>query len=138
MSIKKGTVVKVVLAEKSYHGFTAGEEVTATGEDFFADKNWKNFEDHKGYSQFLLPRHYEVISTPSEVVIAPLVVKVEGEIPETEVSLPSKVIYGVINSKDEVQATTSDRDHARDLKSILGGKRKGVRIFAYTASKEIR
>lgn len=133
----KGTKVVIVSGGNGvYHYFENGAVVTfdysSPFGDLFRGTVYADDGVYEDETQYLLTHHYKLYEgeeLPDEV-------KVSGEIPEK--NLPSKVIYGVINAKDEVQATTSDRDHARDLKSMLGGKRKGVRIFAYTASKEIR
>lgn len=137
MSLKNGTKVVIVNGAGTFHYFKQGAVVTADATSPFGDMfrgtvYCTSGEVFENETQYLNPEHYKLYEGeefPDEV-------KVSGEIPEK--NLPSKVIYGVVNSNDEVQATTSDRDHARDLKSMLGGKRKGVKIFAYTAQKEIR
>ncbi|UAV89710.1 hypothetical protein [Pseudomonas phage COT4] len=139
-SVQKGTVVRVLANSVRQHAFKAGSIVTALGEDFGPSSKgvWSNFEDEDGYTQYLLPTHYEVVSTPkaAEPVKAPVLE--EGEAGVVGEDLPNKVVYGVLNAEDEIYATTADRDFARELKAALGGKRKGVRIFQYAAVKEIR
>jgi hypothetical protein len=138
-SVQKGTVVRVLGPKSLHHNFKEGLIVTATGEDFGPHHLgvWSNFKDEEGDTQFLLPHHYELVDTPK--VAAPVVV-VKEEAVKVEVAevLPNKAVYGVLNAEDEIYATTADRDFARELKAALGGKRKGVRIFQYTAVKEIR
>lgn len=143
-SVEKGTVVRVKNIATYDHAFKGGAVVTATGEDFGPHHRgtWSNFVTDEGSTQFLLPEHYDLVEAvkpvEKKVVVEAPVIKVEGEIPETEVNLPNKVVYGILNADDDIYATTADRDFARELKAALGGKRKGVRIFQYAAVKEIR
>jgi len=88
---------------------------------------WRQFKDADGSHQYLLERHYKAYVEPVKVE-APVVAEV----------LPTKAAYAVFNANDEIVATSSDREYARELKAALGGKRKGIRIFSYTAEKEIR
>lgn len=137
-SVEKGTVVRVLGPGNSAHYFKEGLIVTATGEDFGRHPlgNWSNFEDEEGNTQFLLPYHYEVVAYP-EVGEAPLD-KTPTIVDSVDEDLPTKVIYVIVNSEEEIYATTADRDFAREMKAGLGGKRKGFRIFQYAAVKEIR
>lgn len=134
-AVPKGTVVRVNDVKTHDHGFARGVVVTSTGEDFGDHHmgNWSQFVTEEGYTQYLLPHHYKVVDEP-EVV---LVDEAPAEVGIVDI-LPNKVVYGVLNAGDEIYATTADRDFARELKAALGGKRKGVRIFQYTAAKEIR
>ncbi len=127
--MKIGTKVRVInegnRAER--HGFDVGAVVTSEGDSFLHGmKVWELFVDETGFSQYLLPEHYEIISDTKAV----------EKVVDSE--LPTKVVYAVLNAKDEVYATTDDRDYAREIKSALGGKRKGIRIFQCSATKEIR
>lgn len=145
-SVSKGVVVKVVSRGDNAHSFEVGEHVTSMGEDFGPHHQgvWARFKNEEGETQYLLPEHFEVVEAPKAVekkvvveVPAILVEESPAEVGIEEI-LPNKVVYGVLNAEDEIYATTADRDFARELKSALGGKRKGVRIFQYAAVKEIR
>lgn len=137
--VPKGVVVRIHHTKNTYdHNFIAGSLATSEGEDFQEHPRgaWSLFCDEAGQIQWLLPEHYELVE-----VEEPVVLLVEGDASEVAVlvsDLPNKVIYGVLNAEDEIYASTSDRDFARELKAALGGKRKGVRIFQYAAVKEIR
>lgn len=128
-TVSKGVVVKVHTTKTYDHAFKAGAVVTSEGVDFGSHHRgtWSLFKDEAGETQYLLPEHYDIVEAP---------VLVAGETSGED--LPNKVVYGVLNAEDEIYATTADRDFARELKAALGGKRKGVRIFQYAATKEIR
>lgn len=130
-TVKKGVVVRVNKRTDFSHNFEEGQEVIATGKAFGQNSRgyWSTFVDKSGKTQNLLPQHYTIVEA---------IVKESQATEVVAEDLPSKAVYAVVDSKGEVYASTSDRDDARDLKSILGGKRKGVRIFQYTAVKEIR
>ncbi|ATN92814.1 hypothetical protein QGX11_gp051 [Pseudomonas phage PPSC2] len=132
--VEKGVKVKVLSKDgKAFHNLREGDTVVSTGGGLeLSTGNWTIFEEDGGFTQYLLPYHYEVIK---EDVVAK--VKEVAVASTTEV-LPSKVIYGIVNSADDVIASTFDRDYARELKAAMGGKRQGVRIFAFAATKEIR
>lgn len=134
-TLEKGTKVKIISgelgSENEYHYFKLGDIVEFAYQDAFGDR-FRGFIDGEADLQWLDPEHYEIIKQDEPVKP----VLVEGGIPE--VALPSKVIYGIVNAADEIYATHEDRDYARELKSALGGKRKGIRIFQYAAVKEIR
>jgi hypothetical protein len=136
MALEKGTKVKVTGDKKpGEHFWQEGKLATAMGIDYPAHSSgdWQKFEDADGDTMWLKSNHFEIVATP--VAIAKLIH------PATDVAsedLPSKAVYAVTNSNDDVLATTADRDYARELKSALGGKRQGVRIFQYGAVKEIR
>lgn len=131
MSIEKGTTVKIVSkGNTGDHGFYIGDTVVTTGLDWPYNTPrgaWQQFRREDQLCQYLLPEHYEVTEQT---------VTVEGGI-EPEI-VPTKSVYAVVNTEDEIYATTADREYARELKAALGGKRKGVRIFQYAAVKEIR
>lgn len=135
-AVKEGVRVKVK-GDSNQHIFKDGIIAVSTGEDYgvHAKGQWSGFRSEvTGNFQWLLPEHYEVIN---EAVLTEAVVEPE-EADEVAVNLPKKAVYVVISSSDEVLATTADREYARELKAALGGKRKGTRIFQYTAVKEIR
>jgi hypothetical protein len=146
--VSKGVVVKVHTAKTYDHSFKAGALATSEGVDFGTHHRgtWSLFRNEEGETQYLLPEHYDLVEAPKAVekkvvveapaVKAPVIVEEADE--ASDETLPSKVIYGVLNADDDIYASTADRDFARELKSALGGKRKGVRIFQYAAVKEIR
>jgi len=127
-----GTVVKVIKKGDSaaYHGFHVGDVVTAQGELFENNKIWQHFKDSTGMTQYLQDQHFELVT--------PVKVAVEKEEILLDVSVPSKVVYAIVDADDEIIGCRVDRDKARDTKALLGGKRKGIRIFQYAAVKEIR
>jgi hypothetical protein len=134
MALDKGDKV-VIVGERTNHGFKDGDVVTYTGLDYpkHHKGQWRQFKDAEGFHQYLLEDHYEAYVEPTKVVV----VKHTGEAVVAE-TLPTKAAYAVFNANDEIVATSSDREYARELKAALGGKRKGIRIFSYTAEKEIR
>lgn len=138
MALQKGDKV-VVIGEKTYdHGFTPGQVVTYTGQEFPKHHRgqWYQFQSEvSDLSQYMLEEHFEAYLEPVKVAAK---VEVACSIPVVAEVLPTKAAYAVFNAHDEIVATTSDRDYARELKAALGGKRQGVRIFSYTAEKEIR
>lgn len=138
--IAKGVKAKVLSKDgKAFHGFKEGEEVVSLGGGLEADsKFWTIFEDSTGRQQYLLPYHYKVVEDKPKVADVKVKVSVAVSTEVVDEDLPSKVIYGVVNSANDVIASTFDRDYARELKAALGGKRQGVRIFAFAAVKEIR
>jgi hypothetical protein len=145
-SVSKGVVVRIHNTKTYDHGFKAGSLATSEGQDFGNHPRgvWSLFRDEQGKTQYLLPDHYDLVEAPKavekKVVVEAPVILVEESPVEVGIEeiLPNKVIYGVLNAEDEIYATTADRDFARELKAALGGKRKGVRIFQYAATKEIR
>lgn len=135
MDIQKGTKVRIIGGgDGGYHYFKTGDIVEFAGDtvvgacfrgtvyDFDSGFPRNPEED----TQFLLPSHYEVVE---DMKIVEVVV---------DASLPTKVVYAVLNKHDEVLYTTHNRDTAREMKAVYGGKKKGVRIFQYAATKEIR
>lgn len=66
------------------------------------------------------------------VGVAPVVADV------TKVPVPRVNYLYVVEDEDGVYLKTFDRDHAREQKAALGGKKAGVVITAYAAVKEIR
>lgn len=139
VSVEKGVVVRIHKANRYDHSFEAGTIATSEGVDFGANQRgtWSLFRDEQGKTQYLLPQHYEVVETTKAVEPSPVILVDESNTGVVD-ALPTKAVYGVINAEDEIYATTADRDFARELKAALGGKRKGIRIFQYTAVKEIR
>lgn len=137
MSIQKGVKVVIIDGHRSsethQHGFEKGQVVTCTGVKYKPHHlgQWVQFEDDTGFTQYLLPEHYEIKGT---------VKKVSGEITEkvVDTNLPTKAVYVVVGADGTIRYSGEDRDTAREIKSILGGKKAGVRIFSYTADKEIR
>lgn len=132
--VEKGVKVKVLSKDgKAFHDLKEGDTVVSTGGGLeLSTGSWTIFQEDGGFTQYLLPYHYEVIK---EDVVAKVK---EVAVASTAEVLPSKVIYGIVNSADDVIASTFDRDYARELKAAMGGKRQGVRIFAFAATKEIR
>lgn len=138
MSIQKGVKVTVIdghaASETHQHGFKKGQVVTCTGVKYKPHHlgQWVRFEDDTGFTQYLLAEHYELVGSKVE--------KVSGEIPEkvVDTTLPTKAVYVVVRADGGIRYSGEDRDTAREIKSILGGKKAGVRIFSYTADKEIR
>lgn len=142
VSVQAGTKARVLNPDGTpYHAFDEGDIVTAIGEDH-DDTDlglWARFENEDGDTQYLLPIHYEVIEA-AKVKAAPVrAPEIIGEAKEVvDTALPTKVVYGIVTKDDEVIASTFSREYAREMKSALGGKRSGVRIFAFAATKEIR
>lgn len=137
MALQKGDKV-VIVGDKTYdHSFETGQVVEFTGEKYPEHwrGQWLQFKDSEGETQYLLESHYEAYK-PVKVVTA--VTPAEYPLKVVDKTLPTKASYAVFNASDEIVATTADRDFARELKAALGGKRKGIRIFSYTAQKEIR
>ena len=132
--VEKGVKVKVLSKDgKAFHSLKEGTTVVSTGDGLeLATGSWTIFQEDGGFTQYLLPYHYEVIKEDVVAKVKEVVVASTTEV------LPSKVIYGIVNSADDVIASTFDRDYARELKAAMGGKRQGVRIFAFAATKEIR
>ncbi|MNI69373.1 hypothetical protein D3C73_1251150 [compost metagenome] len=59
--------------------------------------------------------------------------------PQAKRKSPEKVLaYGVLNKEGKLVDITEDRDYARLLKAIEGGKKAGVTIVTLKADKEIR
>jgi hypothetical protein len=132
MALNKGDKVVIVGERTNHdHGFKDGDVVTYTGLDFPKHHRgqWRQFKDDEGLTQYLLEDHYKAYVWPK---------KVEATKVAVAETLPTKAAYAVFNANDEIVATSSDREYARELKAALGGKRKGIRIFSYTAEKEIR
>lgn len=132
--VEKGVKVKVLSKDgKAFHSLKEGTTVVSTGDGLeLATGSWTIFQEDGGFTQYLLPYHYEVIKEDVVAKVKEVVVASTTEV------LPSKVIYGIVNSADDVITSTFDRDYARELKAAMGGKRQGVRIFAFAAVKEIR
>ena len=137
MALDKGDKVVIIGEKTNDHCFETGKVVTYTGIDYpkHHKGQWRQFKDAKGVTQYLLESHYEDYVEPAVEVI--VLRKAEATVEPTLV-LPTKAAYAVFNANDEIVATSSDREYARELKAALGGKRKGIRIFSYTAEKEIR
>ena len=115
MALEKGDKVVIVGERTHDHGFKNGDVVTYTGLDYpkHHKGQWRQFKDADGLHQYLLESHYEV-KTPAKVAVA-----------ET---LPTKAAYAVFNANDEIVATSSDREYARELKAALGGKLSLIHI----------
>ena len=126
--IKEGTKVRVLDVSNTDHCFKAGDVVTANGDNWGENSRgfWSGFEGTEGLLQYLLPEHFVVIEDE----------KVEGEVVAKDV--PNKVTYAVFKKNGRIVYSGEDRDTAREVKAALGGKKKGVRIYLYTAQKEIR
>lgn len=143
MSIQKGVKVTIIdghaASETHQHGFKKGQVVTCTGVKYKPHHlgQWVQFEDDTGFTQYLLAEHYELVGSKVEKATPE---RVSGEIPEKVVdkTLPTKAVYVVVKADGCIRYSGEDRDTAREIKSILGGKKAGVRIFSYTADKEIR
>jgi hypothetical protein len=133
-ALKEGTKVRVIKKGDSsaYHGFRVGEIATANGELFENNKIWQLFTDSEGWTQYLQDQHFELVEAPKPVEVDELLEK------GVDKTLPSKVVYAIVDKDDEIIGCRVDRDKARDTKALLGGKKKGVRIFQYVAVKEIR
>lgn len=130
MALEKGDKVVIIGEQTNHdHGFQDGDVVTYTGLDYpkHHKGQWRQFKDADGFHQYLLESHYKAFVEPKK-----------AETPVVAEILPTKAAYAVFNANDEIVATSSDREYARELKAALGGKRKGIRIFSYTAEKEIR
>lgn len=107
----------------NFHSFEIGDHAVSTGRVYEYNPAWSMFRRDDGVKTWLMANHYKVVEA------------VTGEAPDP--TLPSKQVYAVFVG-DEVWKSYADRDSAREIKAALGGKAKGVRIFAYTAQKEIR
>lgn len=147
-----GTQVKVIKKGDSaaYHGYDVGSIATSMGELFEGNTIWQRFKDEDGFTQFLQDQHFELVEVKASaqdehryryrVVSEVPVVKDTDELldKEVDIDLPSKVVYAITNKNNEIVSCKVDRDKARETKALLGGKKKGVRIFQYVATKEIR
>lgn len=135
MAFKAGTKVKVLGPTLGdYHGFIAGQIVTATGELFPGLPSWQSFRDAYGDTQFMMDKHFEVVE---EVEVVKPAKAVEAPVKE-DTSVKVKAVYAILKEDGDIVATTADRDFARELKAAMGGKRKGISIFQYGSAKEIR
>lgn len=138
-----GTQVKVIKKgdASAYHGFQVGDVVTSLEELFDNNTIWQNFKDEDGFTQYLQDQHFELVAKDKDTVKM-IVLRTEDkdELLDKGVdkALPSKVVYAIVDKDDEIIGCRVDRDKARDTKALLGGKKKGVRIFQYAAVKEIR
>lgn len=126
MAIEQGTQVVVIAGgptagPNDFHNFEIGNIVTAKGVEYTFNPDWQLFENQEGKRTYLKESHYK-LAKQAKVV---------------DSNLPTKVIYGILKDK-EIVATTADREQGRNVKSILGGKAKGVSLYAYVAQKEIR
>lgn len=122
--LQKGDKVEVISGYDDYHFFPIGEVVEYLGVDKFLGKVTRFAGSAVEDTQYLEPQHYR---------------KLERSVSTDDITqLPRKVVYAVLDSDDIVYATTSDRDYAREIKAGLGGKVSGVKIYQYTATKEIR
>lgn len=126
MAIEQGTQVVVISGGPTagtgdFHQFNVGNIVTATGKVYDFNPEWELFRNDEGLTTWLAARHYQLVKQAKVV----------------DSNLPTKVIYGILKDK-EIVATTADREQGRNVKSILGGKAKGVSLYAYVAQKEIR
>lgn len=130
-ALKAGTEVRVIKKGDSsaYHGFQVGQVVTAAGELFENNPIWQLFIDGDGWQQYLQDQHFELVAPVETEEL------LEKGVDKT---LPNKVVYAIVDKDDEIIGCRVDRDKARDTKALLGGKKKGVRIFQYAAVKEIR
>lgn len=131
----KALVIDGYDGEKGYHYFPLGTIVeyvkdTPFGPVFKGETD-QGFND----TQFMQFGHVTSVTVEDEPIV-----KVEGGVVEKEVDndLPTKVLYAVLKGDGLNVWSGEDRDTAREIKSALGGKRNGVRIFSYTADKEIR
>ena len=128
MSLIKGDKVVIISGydgDDSYHYFPTGSVVEFVKDSPFG-LIFEGITDDGKETQFLLEEHF------SKLTVEQAVEKV------VDTTLPTKASYAVFNARNEIVATTADRDYARELKAALGGKRQGVRIFSYVADKEIR
>lgn len=128
MALPIGTMAQVVLADEypsaTFHEFEVGDIVVA-GDVYPYNLEWQLFTNSEGETQYLLEEHYKVVESSPEDKPLDSTAKV-------------KAVYAVLKEDGDIVATTADRDFARELKAAMGGKRKGVSIFQYTAAKEIR
>lgn len=142
-ALPKGTKVRVVKKgdSKDYHGFKVGTIATSLGQLFDGNPLWQDFTDEEGFTQYLQAQHFELVDPVVEDTVKVIVLRKEtDELLDKEVDsdLPTKVVYAIVNKDNEIVSCKVDRDKARETKAILGGKKKGVRIFQYVATKEIR
>lgn len=141
MVLDKGTKVRVILLgtdeRDDFHNFEVGQIVTALGEAFEYNKVWQKFRAEDGETQYLQDHHFELKYTPDVKGVSPEKI-LDEEVKVVDSDLPSKVAYAIVNRDNEIIGTRHDRDDARRYKALLGGKRKGIRIFEYAATKEIR
>lgn len=135
MVLKAGTKVKVLGPTLGdFHDFPKGLIVTATGELYPGLSQWQNFRDERGFTQFMMDKHFEVFE---EVEVLKPAKAVETPVKE-DTSVKVKAVYAILKEDGDIVATTADRDFARELKAAMGGKRKGISIFQYGSAKEIR
>lgn len=138
-ALPKGTKVKVIKKGDSsaYHGYEVGTVAISQGELFDSNQAWQRFKDEEGFVQYLQDQHFELVEDTVKVIV----LRKETDEPLDTVvdsDLPTKVLYAIVDKNNEIVSSKVDRDKARDTKAILGGKKKGVRIFQYVATKEIR
>lgn len=133
MTLAVGDKVTVTGHYTDDHGFETGDVVEFTGAVIPTSHRgvWRQFEDTEGFTQFLLEEHFTV---QGGTAAKPVVEKVKA----VDANLPSKQLYAVVKADGNIRYSGDDRETAREIKSILGGKKAGVRIFSYSADKEIR
>ena len=126
--LQKGDKVEVISGYDDYHFFPVGSVVEYVSDDTFlgivSGGSWGSSAVEG--TQYMEPKHYKKLDESVDTDDT------------TQPSLPRKVVYAVLDSDDIVYATTSNRDYAREIKAGLGGKVSGVKIYQYTATKEIR
>lgn len=146
MSLIKGDKAIIIEGfddEYGYHNFPIGtivefEKYTPFGSLFVGETTWGR------ESQFLLDQHFAPVTVedeptkPVEIVVNVTPIKLVEPEKEVDNDLPTKALYAVIKGDGNNYWSGECRDTAREIKAALGGKRNGVRIFAYGAEKEIR
>ncbi|QNO00272.1 hypothetical protein QGX21_gp114 [Pseudomonas phage phiPsa315] len=130
----KALVVDGYDGDDGYHYFPHGTIVEYVKDTPFGPV-FKGQTDTGPDTQFMQYEHVVPVTVEDEPAA-----KVEGEVVEKGVDkdLPTKALYAVIKGDGNNVWSGEDRDTAREIKAALGGKRNGVRIFSYTADKEIR
>lgn len=124
--LQKGDKVEVISGYDDYHFFPLGEVVEYLGGNDFIGRIICPIRGTESSVQYLEPQHYRKLDESVDTDNI------------TQLLLPRKVVYAVLDSDDIVYATTSNRDYAREIKAGLGGKVSGVKIYQYAAIKEIR
>ncbi|QPB10534.1 hypothetical protein QGX23_gp118 [Pseudomonas phage PN09] len=136
----KALVIDGYDGERGYHYFPLGTIVEYVKDTPFGPVFKGETDQGSNDTQFMQFEHVTPVTVEDEPTVQVDIVKVEGGIVEKEVDndLPTKVLYAVLKGDGLNVWSGEDRDTAREIKSALGGKRNGVRIFSYTADKEIR
>lgn len=135
-TLKEGDIVRCVERKGHDHwAFAVGKEykVKRAGSRFLPlDAEGDPISSEDFGHKFVLVRNEGYTPAPEPAV--------DSKGPSSGEITPKRVnyLYVVTDADGERFCTTFDRDHAREVKSDLGGKRNGYVITAYAPVKEIR